>query len=1263
MRFLADGPDIPDDLLVARDAGDVIFFCGAGVSQHKARLPNFEKLGRRVIETLGATNESPARALLDKALEVGRMAGVGGLVSTDRVFGLLEREFEVGDVRAAVAEAIRPPDGYGLDAHRILLDLARSPTGVTRIVTTNFDLLFEECDATLPSFGPPNLPDPRTARDFRGVFHLHGRVDASYRAPRDDEFVVSSRDFGRAYLLDGWATRFIQSLLARFQIVFIGYTADDPPVQYLLEALNLQAGNRARLYALQDGESGEAAALWEHRGVRAIPFDASKGFQPLWDTLAAWAGRARDIDRWYDELLAVASNGPAELSPHIRGQIAHVYSTREGAKRVAAANTLPDGSWLLTLDPQQRYRRPVPVDRSDVSKELFDPFEALGLDSDIVPQPPQPDQNLIDRRIPPAAWDVLKPTRADIEGMSETGGGVLRGHVVPHAAALPPRLMSTAIWIKRVAHQPITLWWASQQSGLHQRLRREIEFDLRVNGDRFPAAIHRGWRILFAAWDDAGPAHDSAFEINARADREGWTESLVRAAVGLCRPRLKAGHNWRVSHPLNVEGPISPDDVIRFDVDYPSPPLAPSIPEDQLGYAVKQCRANLELAISLEAEISGNDRLHFETSRADDGEVLAENSHGLTGAIVRMQSLMTRLAAKDRRAARAEIGKWPTDDLYVFARLRIWAAGKKILAPREAAKIFVSLPDNVFWGSLHERDLLYALRDRWADLGKSDREALEDRLRQGSYPWEATVHGDPIVWAASDRMSRLHWLRQYGVAFSFDVSAEMRALQALAPEWTEEVGNAAADSNAPRVYHVTTDPDPEPLLDTPIAQILSQAEEAGQMRFRDHTRREPFSGLADSRPVRALAALTDAGRRGEIPVWAWSDFLRAERRERDSLRLIRVIAGRLLRLPSAALREIAYPVSEWMKQICPRLYGDAASVLPSLWDGVIEALSHDETDPPRSRDSWANAALNGPIGRLFELLIKDPAKDGLTAGNGFPTAWLARLDQLLQLPGEKHCQALVMTTFQLNWVYSIDPAWTERQLLPSAVSNAAEGDAFWEGVVWAARVPQRSLFCRISTSMIQRAQRPSARRRDGENLAGFLLAGWGGDDNAAEPERLITHAQLRETLVGGDDEFRSQILWHLQRWSGEVSTRWRDRVVLFFTCVWPKHRALRTPAISSRLTDFLLASGELLPGLMPLILPRLVPIRAGPGTALEYREHPTVNPVERFPAATLDLLWAILGEDTAYWPYRVEDILDRLAAAPETRGDPRLSELRRRRYR
>jgi hypothetical protein len=83
MRFIADGPDIADELLLARGAEDVILFCGAGVSQAEARLPNFASLGRKVVNTLGAAHNSRVRALLERALALEPMPGVGGLVATD----------------------------------------------------------------------------------------------------------------------------------------------------------------------------------------------------------------------------------------------------------------------------------------------------------------------------------------------------------------------------------------------------------------------------------------------------------------------------------------------------------------------------------------------------------------------------------------------------------------------------------------------------------------------------------------------------------------------------------------------------------------------------------------------------------------------------------------------------------------------------------------------------------------------------------------------------------------------------------------------------------------------------------------------------------------------------------------------------------------------------------------------------------------------------------------------------------------------------
>jgi hypothetical protein len=392
MRFLANGPSIPDDLLIARDAGDVIFFCGAGVSRHRAGLPDFLKLGGDVINLLGAGDKSLARKLFRRIKELDPIDGVGGLIATDRIFSLLEREFEQRDVQNAVARAIKPAGDPDLSAHRTLIDLSRGRDGTVRLVTTNFDLLFEAAAAGLACSGPPVLPDPRSA-GFGGIVHLHGRVDADYLGPGDEEFIISSADFGRAYLSDGWATRFMQSLLARFQIVFVGYGADDPPVQYLLEALNLHAGNRSRLFAFQPGSNADDDALWEHRGVRAIPFDNSQGYDPLWDSLAAWAARARDVDGWYAKLLDTASAGPTALDPHVRGQIAHVLSTREGVRRVSIAETPLPASWLLALDPRQRFDKPGPIDPYGESGERIDPYESLALDFDTPPQPVDEDDS------------------------------------------------------------------------------------------------------------------------------------------------------------------------------------------------------------------------------------------------------------------------------------------------------------------------------------------------------------------------------------------------------------------------------------------------------------------------------------------------------------------------------------------------------------------------------------------------------------------------------------------------------------------------------------------------------------------------------------------------------------------------------------------------------------------------------------------------------------------------------------------------------
>jgi hypothetical protein len=119
MRFLKNGPSIPDELLTARDEGRVIFFCGSGISKARAGLADFIGLADDVIKQLNVTVDSPVCKVLKEAKDIQSRTEVSGLISADRIFGLLDREFFVSDIESAVARILQPPPDVDLSAHHI----------------------------------------------------------------------------------------------------------------------------------------------------------------------------------------------------------------------------------------------------------------------------------------------------------------------------------------------------------------------------------------------------------------------------------------------------------------------------------------------------------------------------------------------------------------------------------------------------------------------------------------------------------------------------------------------------------------------------------------------------------------------------------------------------------------------------------------------------------------------------------------------------------------------------------------------------------------------------------------------------------------------------------------------------------------------------------------------------------------------------------------------------------------------------------------
>ena len=315
--------DFPEPLLDALRDGRLVVFAGAGVSMGPpANLPGFRDLARQVAEGTGLA--------------------IGEFEQEDR---FLERVKEAGpDVHQIAAQRLEQNNPQPTELHRNLLRLY-SKTEDIRMVTTNFDLLFEEVANDLFNPGPrifhaPVLP---LGERFRGVVHIHGSVN------EPEETVLTSKDFGHAYLTeaDGWARRFLVDLFANHTVLFVGYSHNDTIMTYLTPSL-LGDSNDMR-YALI-GDRSDTPARWSSMGIQPITFpqESESDYSGLERAVYGLANhtRRRILD-WQREITNIAS-APPPIDEESSGVIEHALSTPELARFFTGAADSPD--WISWLD-------------------------------------------------------------------------------------------------------------------------------------------------------------------------------------------------------------------------------------------------------------------------------------------------------------------------------------------------------------------------------------------------------------------------------------------------------------------------------------------------------------------------------------------------------------------------------------------------------------------------------------------------------------------------------------------------------------------------------------------------------------------------------------------------------------------------------------------------------------------------------------------------------------------------------------------------
>ena len=285
MQFIPRGPDIPNNLLFAHEEGRVVFFCGAGISMgRQANLPNFKDLVKFLFEECGNASawESREGALLDQSLTWLENTVSGGRKEIiGHVYDILNPS-RLSQVKSPI--------------HQALLTLSHSRKyNATMLVTTNFDRLFEQClqnDPDRPqAFIAPHPPIPKPSYwDRGGIVYLHGLIpEYSSNNTHKDNLILTDGDFGRAYLTDGWATRFVIELFRNYVVCFVGYSLNDPVMRHLSNALAYDGKDGIslpeRYIFLPKSEKNES----DYPGLTVIPYTKTEDHYFLHETFKAWA--------------------------------------------------------------------------------------------------------------------------------------------------------------------------------------------------------------------------------------------------------------------------------------------------------------------------------------------------------------------------------------------------------------------------------------------------------------------------------------------------------------------------------------------------------------------------------------------------------------------------------------------------------------------------------------------------------------------------------------------------------------------------------------------------------------------------------------------------------------------------------------------------------------------------------------------------------------------------------------------------------------
>ncbi|WP_244786030.1 anti-phage defense-associated sirtuin Dsr1 [Cupriavidus pauculus] len=1241
MQFVKDGPDIPETLLQAHEDGKVVFFCGAGIS-YPAGLPGFGGLVEQLYEELGETPNGVQAAAL-KAFQY------------DTAVGLLEESIGSRETVRRKLSAILSPDLTSKDAtatHEALLTLAKTKHGATRLITTNFDRLFQHVivrdGRNVDHFCAPLLPVPKSR--WNGIVYVHGLLPESPTAQELDRLVISSGDFGLAYLTERWASRFVGELFRNYVVCFVGYSLNDPVLRYMTDALaadRLRGEAPPEMFAFGSYKRNQQERIeqeWRAKNVTPILYKDTKGHPYLHRTIRSWAGTYNDGVRGKERIVVDcvrAGPGGSTKQDDFVGRLLWAISDPNGsaARQFAEHVPAPPLEWLehfgderykhrdlrrfgvepaRTVDTKLKFSvacRPTPYMLAPWMALVHNGHEGRRLDAVMAYI---------------AQWLALHLNDPELVLWIVEHGGHL---TEDFAFVVTKQLNETA---------------KLQRSGNAQEIQRQMD---RAPNSLPGVAMRTLWRLLLSGRVKSQANRFDIFRWREQFQRDGFTTStrlelreLLSPRVALRRPFARVGDTPpRTSPEEQLKYLVDWDVVLAADfVDDALRELAqsqewrtalPRILEDMYSALRDVLDVMRELGEASDASDLGMWHMpsispHWQNRRYHDWTILIE--------LVRDAWLATHEAQPNR--ARQIAQSFMHESYPTFVRLGLYAATQAGVAePGEWVDWIVANNGQWLWSSETQREVMRLLYLRSSQLHGEALNRLEsaiqagpprDLYREDLEPdmWRETV--DWMVWL------RLAKLRAGGANLTASAIERLDGIQTDHSAW-ELTSNEREEF--PHWMSGTGDPD---------YKLVRQIERAPRQRRLLMTwllkapevsffKGDDWTELCRERFATAVVALYALSLQNEWPETRWREALQVWSDGPLVSRSWRYIAPTVSRMPDHILKESASAVTFWLREASKDLkrHEDVLFHICERYLDIIEDAPVDDKDP-------LFHAINHPIGHVTEALIRWWFSGNPEDDQKIPVKLQRILHRLCDTSIEIYRHARIILCQNVIALMRVDPDWASANVLPLFNWDASEAEArsAWIGYLWAPRL-YRPLLAALKISFLDTAFRYERLGEVGPQYASVLTF------SALDATDLFNQIELqtatRKMPIEGLEQAALALVQALSSAGERRSEYWTHRVRPYIEKIWPKAVTKNSDKVAMQFARVALAAGDKFPDAFSFLKTWMRPIPY-PYTIIQEAIQNEV--CSRFPQEALAFLALIVDGNTVP-PPELQSCLDTVAKA------------------